>query len=82
MRQDRDRTEHGVRHKALWTVWMVAGGLAATLLTYMATGNWGWAILALLASGVVLNFIGQLVVQPIMAATATRHHRPGTRPPR
>jgi predicted Na+-dependent transporter len=58
---------------------MAAGGIAATVFTYMATGNWGWAIVALLASGVVLNFIGQLVVQPIVATRTARHHGVGPR---
>jgi hypothetical protein len=78
MRDDQSSSSQRTRFKVLWTLWMAGGGIAATVLAYRATGNWGWAILALLASGVVLNFIGQLVVQPLMA-TRARHHRGGRR---
>jgi hypothetical protein len=50
---------------------MVAGGIAATAVTYLVTGNWAWAFLALLASGIILNAIAQFVVHPV--AAATRH---------
>jgi hypothetical protein len=60
------------RPTVLWTLWMVAGGIAATAAIYLITGSWAWAFLALLAAGVVLNAIAQLVVQPV--AAACRHN--------
>jgi hypothetical protein len=62
MRDDQSSSSQRTRFKVLWTLWMAGGGIAATVL----------------ASGVVLNFIGQLVVQPLMA-TRARHHRGGRR---
>lgn len=56
------------RGKVLWTVWMAGGGIAAAAVTYVATTSLGWALVALLASGVVLNAVGQIVVQPVRAA--------------
>jgi hypothetical protein len=64
------------RTKVLWTVWMSGGGLATAVIVYAATGSIGWAVVAILASGVVLNAIGQAVTQPFKAAS---HHRQSPR---
>jgi hypothetical protein len=63
------------RSKVLWALWMSGGGLAIAAAAYGLTGSAGWAILALFASGVVLNAIAQIVIQPIKAATAGRSKR-------
>jgi hypothetical protein len=63
------------RSKVLWALWMSGGGIAIAAATYGLTGSVGWAILALLASGVVLNAIAQMVIQPITAASADRSKR-------
>jgi hypothetical protein len=69
--------EHDTRFKVLWTIWMAGGGLAIAAIVYAITDSLGWTIVALLASGVVLNTIGQLVTQPIRAARANGpRHRP------
>lgn len=61
------------RSKVRWAVWMTGGGIAASLVVWWLTDSVVWAIVALLASGPVLNTIGQMVAQPARAARdATR----------
>ena len=60
--------------KVAWAVWMTAGGIAAAVVTYLLTANWWWTLAALLASGVALNAIGQMVTQPLRAARRPRDH--------
>jgi hypothetical protein len=60
------------RTKVLWAAWMSGGGLTTAVIVYAATGSIGWAVLGLLASGVVLNAIGQAITQPLKAATCHR----------
>ena len=61
------------RSKVMWAVWMTGGGLAIAALFYVLTGSLGWALVALLGSGVVLNTIAQMVTQPFKAVTGHRH---------
>jgi ABC-type Fe3+-siderophore transport system permease subunit len=68
--------KRSTRFKVLWTVWMAGGGLVTAVVVYAITGSVGWAVVALLASGVVLNAVGQAVVQPMNARSRTRHSRP------
>jgi uncharacterized protein (DUF697 family) len=65
------------RSKVLWAVWMTGGGIVAAAIVYALTNSVGWAVVGLLASGVVLNAIAQMVTQPVRAVTASRHRRPG-----
>lgn len=59
--------------KVLWTIWMALGGVLVALAVYWLTESIAWTIVGLLGSGVVLNAIAQIVVQPIKAARrATR----------
>jgi ABC-type Fe3+-siderophore transport system permease subunit len=67
------------RFKILWTVWMAGGGVATFAVVYAITRSFGWAVVGLLASGVVLNTVGQAVVQPTKAVTRARHEQPGRR---
>lgn len=62
-----------MKFKLLWTVWMAGGGVAAGVVTWLATASVLWTIVAVLGSGVVLNALGQMVVQPVRAA---RHSHP------
>jgi len=64
--------KHSVRFKVLWTLWMSVGGIASAVIVYGITGSPGWAVVGLLASGVVLNAIGQVVVQPFEAKRRPR----------
>ena len=64
--------ERSARYKVLWTVWMAGGGLATAAVVYAITASLGWAAVGLLVSGVVLNAVGQVVVQPMKAARGTR----------
>ncbi|HEY5985639.1 MAG TPA: hypothetical protein VIV12_04540 [Streptosporangiaceae bacterium] len=68
--------QQGARFKVLWVVWM-SGGIATAVIVYVVTGSLGWALLGLLASGIFLNAIAQMVIQPVKAVRATRHRRPG-----
>jgi len=52
------------RSRVLWACWMTGGGFALSLVVWVLTGTVVWALVALLASGPVLNAIGQMVVQP------------------
>jgi hypothetical protein len=60
------------RFTVLWTIWMAGGGLITAAIVYTATDDWRWALAALLGSGVILNAVGQMAVQPFKAATARR----------
>jgi hypothetical protein len=71
--------KRSTRFKILWTIWMAGGGIATFAVVYAITGSFGWAVVGLLASGVVLNTIGQTVVQPMNAVTRARHRQPGRR---
>ena len=46
---------------------MAGGGLAISTVVWYLTGSVGWAVVALLASGPVLNAVGQMIVQPARA---------------
>ena len=58
--------------KVMWALWMGGGGLAAAAIVYLRTDSLGWAAVTLLASGIVLNAIAQLILQPIKAVTGSR----------
>lgn len=64
--------KRSTRFKVLWTVWMTGGGLLTAVVVYAITASVGWALIGLLASGVALNAVGQMVVQPIKTAIGTR----------
>ncbi len=74
------------RSKVLWASWMAGGGLTASLIVWLLTDSVVWALVALLASGPVLNAVGQMFVQPAQAVrnaarerrspVTTRRHRP------
>ena len=51
---------------------MAGGGLATAAVVYAITASLGWAVVGLVVSGVVLNAVGQVVVQPMKAARGTR----------
>jgi hypothetical protein len=68
--------KRSTRFKVLWTVWMAGGGLVTWAAVYAITGSVGWAVVGLLASGVVLNAVGQAVVQPMIARSRTRDRQP------
>ena len=66
-----------------WAAWMTGGGIAAAAIVYALANSFGWALVGLLVSGVVLNATAQVVTQPSKAVVATRHRRPGgSAPPR
>jgi hypothetical protein len=46
---------------------MTGGGVAISIVVWALTGSVGWALIALLASGPVLNAVAQVVVQPTRA---------------
>jgi ABC-type Fe3+-siderophore transport system permease subunit len=58
--------------RILWGVWMTGGGIATAVIVYLRTDSAGWALVGLLLSGVVLNAVGQAIVQPINAVRRTR----------
>jgi uncharacterized protein (DUF697 family) len=64
--------KRSTRFKVLWTVWMAGGGLVTAVVVYAITASVGWAVVGLLVSGVVLNAVGQVVVQPTKAVSGTR----------
>lgn len=69
---DRRRVPRASRRaKVMWAVWMSGGGIASAVIVYLLTDSLGWALVALLASGVVLNMLAQIVVQPFRAVSAT-----------
>jgi hypothetical protein len=51
---------------------MTGGGVAISIVVWALTGSVGWALIALLASGPVLNAVAQIVVQPTRAVKAAR----------
>ena len=61
---------------------MGGGGLATAAIVLATTGSIGWAVLGLLASGVVLNAIAQIVTQPFKAATRNRESASSKTKPR
>ena len=60
-----------MRSKMLWAAWMGGGGLVIGGVVYAMTRSVGWAVVALLAAGPVLNTVAQMVTQPIKAARGT-----------
>jgi ABC-type Fe3+-siderophore transport system permease subunit len=64
--------KRSIRFKVLWTVWMAGGGLVTVVVVYAITASVGWTVVGLLASGVVLNAVGQVVVQAMKAVSGTR----------
>ena len=60
--------------KVAWTLWMTGGGITITVLVYLVSDSLGWAVVGLLASGVVLNAIAQVVT--LVAAMRTREPPP------
>jgi hypothetical protein len=46
---------HTTSPKLWWSLWMSLGGVAAAATVYAVTENAGWAIVALLGAGMVLN---------------------------
>jgi hypothetical protein len=50
---------HTTSPKMWWTLWMSLGGAATAASVYALTGSPGWAIVALLGSGIVLNSLAQ-----------------------
>ena len=64
--------KRSARFKVLWTVWMVGGGLVTAAVVYANTASLGWALVGLLVSGVVLNAVGQAVIQPMKAVRGGR----------
>jgi hypothetical protein len=76
------RVRRSTRFKVLWTIWMAGGGLAAAAIVYKLTSSWWWTLGALLASGVVLNAIGQVITQPGRAVSASRQRPADLRPHR
>jgi hypothetical protein len=69
--------KRNTRFKILWTVWMAGGGLATAAIVYAISDSFAWAVVGLLASGVVLNAVGQMVTQPIKAVRGSRSPTPG-----
>jgi hypothetical protein len=68
----RARLKRSTRFKVLWTVWMGVGGVVVTAIVYAMTGSVGWALVALVVSGPVLNTIGQAITQPMGAVLRNR----------
>ena len=69
--------KRSTRFKVMWTVWMSGGGLATGAIVYIVTGSLGWALVGLVASGIVLNAIGQIVIQPVRASRGNRRRPSG-----
>jgi hypothetical protein len=44
-------------YRARWSVTLTVVALIVAAVTYAATSSWGWALLALMATGVVANSI-------------------------
>ena len=72
MTAGRTGLKRSTRSKVLWTVWMCVGGVVVAAIVYGTTGSVGWAVVALVASGPVLNTIGQAITRPVRAATGSR----------
>ena len=62
------------RSRLLWTPWMGLGGVAIAATVYGILSSIGWAVIALVLSGPVLNAIGQAIAQPIRAVRGSRSH--------
>ena len=60
------------RFKVLWSGWMTGGGIATGAIVYSVTRSVGWTIVGVLASGIVLNAIGQGLIQPLTAVRRAR----------
>ena len=60
------------RFKVLWTGWMTGGGIATGAIIYAVTRSVGWTIVRVLASGIVLNATGQVLIQPIRTMRRAR----------
>lgn len=71
---EQEGMKRSTRFKVLWAAWMGAGGIATFLIVYFLTGSIGWALLGLLGSGIVLNAIAQMVIQPVRAVRGTGRH--------
>lgn len=56
--------ERSTRFKLVWAIWMTVGGVLVATLVLMTTDSWRWALVALLATGMVLNAIGSSARQP------------------
>lgn len=56
--------KRSTRFKVLWAVWMTGGGIATFLIVHLLTASIGWALLGLLASGIVLKSIGVRTTEP------------------
>jgi hypothetical protein len=54
---------------------MTGGGVAISLVVWLLTGSAIWALVALLASGPLLNAIAQLVIQPARAVRGAARGR-------
>jgi hypothetical protein len=55
---------------------MAGGGIVIAAVVYLVTGSIGWALVGLLASGVVLNTIAQMIIQPTKAVARSRYTPP------
>ena len=64
--------KRSTRFKVLWTLWMSGGGIATAAVILVVTGSLGWALVGLAASGIVLNTIAQVVIQPVKAVSDDR----------
>jgi len=56
---------------------MSGGGIATGATVYVVTGSLGWALVGLLASGIVLNAVAQIVIQPVKAVRGNRRRSSG-----
>lgn len=72
--EEKRATRRSTRFKVLWAVWMSGGGIATFVIVYLLTGGIVWALLGLLASGIVLNAIAQIIIQPFGAVSGTGRH--------
>ena len=61
--------KRSTRFKVLWAVWMSAGGIAIAATVFVVTGSLGWALVGVAASGIVLNTIARVVIQPVTAVS-------------
>jgi hypothetical protein len=73
---DSDDMKQSTRFKAMWTAWMAGGGIIIATVVYLVTRSIGWALLGLIASGVVLNTIAQMIIQPAKAVARGRRTPP------
>jgi hypothetical protein len=73
---DSDDMKQSTRSQVMWTAWMAGGGIVIAAVVYLVTGSIGWALVGLLASGVVLNTIAQMIIQPAKAMAKSRRMPP------